>query len=84
MLSVLLKFWRIETKGVGTATQALSLIEAEHFDLYLLDTWLPDLDGVELCRWMRPSTRTRRFFSFPARPMKLIRREALKQEPMLT
>ena len=53
MLSVLLKFWRIETKGVGTATQALSLIEAEHFDLYLLDTWLPDLDGVELCRRMR-------------------------------
>ena len=53
MLSVLLKFWRIETKGVGTATQALSLIQAEHFDLYLLDTWLPDLDGVELCRRMR-------------------------------
>jgi DNA-binding response OmpR family regulator len=29
------------------------LIQAEHFDLYLLDTWLPDLDGFELCRRMR-------------------------------
>ena len=53
MLSMLLKFWRIETKAVGTATQALSLIKAERFDLYLLDTWLPDLDGFELCRRMR-------------------------------
>ncbi len=53
MLSMLLKFWRIETKAVGTATQALSLIQAERFDLYLLDSWLPDLDGFELCRRMR-------------------------------
>jgi DNA-binding response OmpR family regulator len=53
MLSTLLNFWRIETKGVGTATQALSLIQAERFDLYLLDAWLPDLDGFELCRRMR-------------------------------
>ncbi|HEY5885082.1 MAG TPA: response regulator [Pyrinomonadaceae bacterium] len=53
MLGMLLKQWRIEAKTVGTATQALSLIQAEHFDLYLLDTELPDLDGFELCRRMR-------------------------------
>ena len=53
MLSLLLKHWRIESKTVGTATQALSLIQAERFDLYLLDTQLPDLDGFELCRRMR-------------------------------
>jgi len=29
------------------------LIQTEHFDLYLLDAWLPDLDGVELCRRVR-------------------------------
>ena len=53
MLSELLKFSLIETRSVGTAAQALSLIQTEHFDLYLLDAWLPDLDGVELCRRLR-------------------------------
>jgi DNA-binding response OmpR family regulator len=53
MLSMVLKFRRIETKAVGTAAQALSLIQTERFDLYLLDTRLPDLDGFELCRRMR-------------------------------
>jgi DNA-binding response OmpR family regulator len=43
----------IEAKSVGTATQALSSIRAERFDLYLLDSNLPDLDGFELCRRMR-------------------------------
>lgn len=53
MLGLLLKHWQIETKGVGTAAQALSLIQAERFDLYLLDALLPDLDGFELCRQVR-------------------------------
>ena len=53
MLTELLKFSLIETRAVGTAAQALSLIQTEHFDLYLLDAWLPDLDGVELCRRLR-------------------------------
>ena len=53
MLTTLLRFALIEAKAVGTAAQALSSIRAERFDLYLLDAWLPDLDGFELCRRMR-------------------------------
>lgn len=53
MLSTLLGLALIESKTVGTAAQALSSIQAERFDLYLLDAWLPDLDGFELCRRMR-------------------------------
>jgi DNA-binding response OmpR family regulator len=53
MLSILLKISRIEAKTVKTAAQALSLMQEERFDLYLLDAWLPDLDGFELCRRMR-------------------------------
>ena len=53
MLRTLLELRSIETKAVGTAGEALSSIQAEHFDLYLLDSWLPDLDGFELCRRMR-------------------------------
>ncbi len=53
MLTTLLRLALIEAKAVGTAAQALSSIQAERFDLYLLDSRLPDLDGFELCRQMR-------------------------------
>ena len=38
---------------MGTAVQALSSIQTESFDLYVLDVWLPEIDGFELCRRMR-------------------------------
>ena len=53
MLITLLRHELIEAKAVGTAAQALSSIQTERFDLYLLDASLPDLDGFELCRRMR-------------------------------
>jgi CheY-like chemotaxis protein len=53
MLSLLLTLSQIETKAVASAHQALRLMQAERFDLYLLDARLPDLDGFELCRRTR-------------------------------
>jgi DNA-binding response OmpR family regulator len=53
MLVLLMKYASIDVRAVGTAAQALSLLEQEQFDLYLLDSWLPDMDGVELCRRVR-------------------------------
>jgi CheY-like chemotaxis protein len=53
MLSTLLSFALIEAKAVGTAAQALASIQAERFDLYLLDSRLPEIDGFELCRRLR-------------------------------
>src|SRR6202521_6300108 len=53
MLITLLRLALIEARAVGTAAQALSSIQTERFDLYLLDARLPDLDGFELCRRMR-------------------------------
>ena len=53
MLVTLLRLAFIEAKAVGTAAQALSLIQAEHFDMYMIDAWLPEVDGIELCRRMR-------------------------------
>jgi DNA-binding response OmpR family regulator len=53
MLITLLKHELIEAKAVGTAAQAISSIQTERFDLYLLDSRLPDLDGFDLCRRIR-------------------------------
>lgn len=53
MLTTLLKLALIEAKAVGTGAQALSSIQAESFDLYMLDSRLPDVDGFDLCRRMR-------------------------------
>ena len=32
---------------------ALELIEVESFDLYLLDTWMPEIGGLQLCKRIR-------------------------------
>ncbi len=53
MLIMLLGLAFIETEAVESGAQALSLIQAKRFDLFMLDARLPDLDGFELCRRMR-------------------------------
>lgn len=53
LLSTLMRFSGIEVDAVATAAQALSLTQENPFDLYVLDTCLPDLDGFELCRRLR-------------------------------
>jgi two-component system OmpR family response regulator len=53
MLTALLKLALIEAKAVGTGAEALSSVQTEPFDLYMLDSRLPDVDGFELCRRLR-------------------------------
>jgi DNA-binding response OmpR family regulator len=53
MLITLLRRALIEAKAVRTAAQAMSSIQTERFDLYLLDSRLPDLDGFDLGRRIR-------------------------------
>lgn len=53
MLSLLLKTHQIDATCVRSAAQAWTLIKAERFDLYMLDGWLPNVDGFEVCRRIR-------------------------------
>lgn len=53
MLSELLKLSGIYSQCAESAAEAWKLIRAERFDLYLLDAWLPDVDGFEFCRQLR-------------------------------
>jgi DNA-binding response OmpR family regulator len=37
----------------GTVADATPHIQNEQFDLYMLDNWLPDGSGIELCKMIR-------------------------------
>ena len=50
MLGMQLKSLGLEVNLASTAIEALRWSETKDFDFYLLDSWLPDLDGYELCR----------------------------------
>ena len=53
MLTTLLAISQIDVTAVPCARTAVSLIQSKRFDLYLLESWLPDTDGFELCRMIR-------------------------------
>lgn len=53
MLRVLMNSYGIDATCVRSAVDAWPLIKAECFDLYLLDAWLPRLNGFEFCRQIR-------------------------------
>ena len=42
-----------ETLPARNAFEALRAVNSKTFDLYVLDYWLPDLPGVQLCREIR-------------------------------
>lgn len=52
-LKLNLELERYEVSGAFTGTEALKRIEAEHFDLVILDLMLPELDGITVCETIR-------------------------------
>lgn len=49
MMKFLLKGWNYEVALATTAAEGLRLAKSEHFDMYLLDTRLPEMSGFALC-----------------------------------
>jgi DNA-binding response OmpR family regulator len=50
MMKAMLEMWNYEVALAGAADDGLHRAQSEHFDLYFLDTHLPDESGFELCR----------------------------------
>ena len=55
-----------EVKAVETAAEAIAMNGRNYFDLYILDIWLPGMDGVELCRRLREQGVTKPIMFFSA------------------
>jgi len=55
-----------EVVAVETAAEALALDGRNPFDLYILDIWLPGMDGLGLCRRLRERGRTQPIIFFSA------------------
>lgn len=53
MLSVLMRSYEINATCVSSAAEAWLAINNQTFDLYVVDGWLPQLDGFEFCRQLR-------------------------------
>ena len=69
MLELLLDEWGYRATIVATATEGLKHLLDHSFDLIILDNWLPDLDGIELCRQIREFNRVTPIVFFSAAAM---------------
>jgi CheY-like chemotaxis protein len=53
MLAILFEEWGYQATMVGTATEGLRQALERRFDVIILDNWLPDLEGIDLCKQIR-------------------------------
>src|SRR6266550_3331474 len=53
LITVVLASRNCQVVATESHTEALRLARAEHFDLYLIDNWMPGISGVRLCEQLR-------------------------------
>jgi DNA-binding response OmpR family regulator len=53
LVTVVLEMRNCQVIATGSHDEALRLAQAEQFDLYLLDNWMPGISGVRLCQLLR-------------------------------
>jgi DNA-binding response OmpR family regulator len=53
LLTLVLEGRDYEVASAGTIAAALQMARQQHFDLVILDSWLPDGSGVDLCVGIR-------------------------------
>lgn len=53
LLTLVLESRNYEVTSAQTIATALTLVRQQKFDLFLLDSWLPDGSGIDLCKGIR-------------------------------
>ena len=68
----------IEVVTGSTIQSGVALAFSQKFDLYLLDSWLPDGSGLELCRLIREFDKATPILFYSAAAYEIDRAEAIK------
>jgi DNA-binding response OmpR family regulator len=63
---------------VSTAEEALSAMENQTFDLYILDWWLPEMPGIDLCQKIRETDNQTPIMFFTAMAQSSFHAEGIK------
>jgi CheY-like chemotaxis protein len=58
LVQLLLRHAGFRVSAAENAAEALTLATKERFDVILLDNWMPELSGIELCRQIRTFDQT--------------------------
>jgi two-component system OmpR family response regulator len=53
LVTLILQGENCQVTATASGDEALRLAQAEHFDLYLIDNWMPGTSGVRLCEQLR-------------------------------
>lgn len=53
LVTLILERQNCQVVATESQDEALRLARAEHFDLYLIDNWMPGVSGVKLCEQLR-------------------------------
>ena len=62
----------------STIESGVALAGSQEFDLYLLDSWLPDGSGLELCKLIREFDKATPILFYSAAAYEMDRAEAIK------
>jgi len=78
LVTLVLEQKRYEVVTGSTIQSGVALACSQRFDLYLLDSWLPDGSGLELCRLIREFDQTTPILFYSAAAYEIDRVEAIK------
>ena len=78
LVTLVLEQKRVEVVTGATIASGVALAGTEQFDLYLLDSWLPDGSGLELCRRIREFDKETPIIFYSAAAYESDRSEAIK------
>ncbi len=79
VLTLLLEQSSFEVVGADNGKQALRLAREQKFDACILDSWLPDISGLDLCRSIREFDADTPIVFYSANALAADIDEALKQ-----